>query len=299
MDLTPIHAFAAVNHGLVDRPTIQQYGCSDEAVAALVGAGHWTPIHAGVYQIGVTPLTWRGRLRAATLAAGPLAAISHRTAAQLWGLQGLSFAPIELTVPVGHLPTPEGVIVHRTRRPIEQGIVDAIPVVPVERAILDSAAYVPTATVEQLYDSGIRLRLTCPEKMAECLYVHGKRGVKGRSKVLAILDGRRTGPALGSPVETFILRRMRLAGIEEPERQFILALADGTVAVVDFAWPRRVKAIEIDGLEAHSGARQLELDLVRQNLILESGWQLRRFSGRFVMRNPGLVIQEIAQFLAA
>jgi very-short-patch-repair endonuclease len=92
---------------------------------------------------------------------------------------------------------------------------------------------------------------------------------------------------------------MRLAGIEEPERQFILVLADGTIAVLDFAWPRRVKAIEIDGLEAHSGARQLELDLVRQNLILESGWQLRRFSGRFVMRNPGLVIQEIARFLAA
>lgn len=239
MDLAAVHAFAAVNHGLVDRPTIQQYGCSDEAVAALVGAGHWTRIHAGVYRIGVTPLTWRGRLRAA---------ISHRTAAQLWGLQGISFAPIELTVPVGHLPTPGGAIVHRTRRPIEQGIVDAIPVVPVERAILDCAAYVPAATVEQLYDSGIRLRLTCPEKMAEYLYVHGTKGVKGRSKVLATLDGRRTGPALGSPVETFILRRMRL---------------------------------------------------VRQNLILESGWQLRRFSGRFVMRNPGLVIQEIAQFLAA
>lgn len=299
MDLDAIHAFGAANHGLVDRPTIHQNGGTDEAVAALVSGGHWTQIHAGVYRIGVTPLTWRGRLRAATLAAGPLAVVSHRTASQLWGLQGISFAAIELTVPIGHLPTPEGIIVHRTRRPIEQCSVDAIPVVPVERAILDSAAYVPTATVEQLYDSGIRLRLTHPEKMAECLFVHGKRGVKGRSKVIAVLDGRRSGPTLGSPAETFILRRMRLAGIEEPERQFVLVLADGTIAILDFAWPKRVKAIEIDGLEAHSTARQLELDLIRQNLILEAGWQLRRFTGRFVMRNPRSVIQEIAQFLAA
>ncbi|MGH8959408.1 MAG: DUF559 domain-containing protein [Acidimicrobiia bacterium] len=92
---------------------------------------------------------------------------------------------------------------------------------------------------------------------------------------------------------------MRWAGIEEPERQFVVELAEGTIAVLDFAWPRRVKAIEIDGLEAHSTARQLELDLVRQNLIFEAEWQLRRFSGRTVMRNPGLVIQEIARFLAA
>jgi very-short-patch-repair endonuclease len=299
MDLEGIHRFAAQNHGLVDRATIWQSGGTDEAIAARVESGHWSQIHAGVYRIGVTPLTWRGRLRAATLAAGPLAAVSHRTATQLWGLQGVAFSTIELTVPVGHLPTPKHVIVHRTRRPMEYCVVDAIPVVPVERAILDSAAYVPTATVEQLYDSGIRQSLTHPEKMAECLYVQGKKGVKGRSKVIAVLDGRRSGPSLGSPAETFILRRMRLAGIEEPERQFVLILPDGTVAVLDFAWPGRVKAIEIDGLDAHSSARQLELDLVRQNLIFGLGWQLRRFSGRMVMRHPALVVQEIAHFLAA
>ncbi|MGH8959407.1 MAG: hypothetical protein ACRDVK_12135 [Acidimicrobiia bacterium] len=113
MDLDAIHAFAAANHGLVDRPTIQENGGTDEVVAALIGVGHWTQIHAGVYRIGVTPLTWRGRLRAATLAAGPLAVVSHRTAAHLWSLQGVSLAAIELTVPVGHLPTPEHVLVHR------------------------------------------------------------------------------------------------------------------------------------------------------------------------------------------
>lgn len=92
---------------------------------------------------------------------------------------------------------------------------------------------------------------------------------------------------------------MRAAGIEEPERQFIVVLADGTIAILDFAWPRRLKAIEIDGLAAHSSARQLEEDLKRQNLLFELKWQLRRFSARTVLRQPELVAVEIARFLAS
>jgi very-short-patch-repair endonuclease len=299
VDYEAVHGFAGLNYGLVDRLTVHQSGGTDEVIATLVERGHWTPIHPGVYRVGVTPLTWQGRLRAATLAAGPLAAVSHRTASQLWGLQGVPFAPIELTVPVAHLPTPGGVIVHRTRRPFEPMVVDAIPVTPVERSIVDSAAYLSTAAVEQLYDSAIRQKLTTPAKVVECLEVCCRMGIKGRSKVIRVLDGRRSGSPLGSPAETAILRRMRLAGIEEPERQFMLILPDGSVAILDFAWPRRVKAVEIDGLETHSTARQLEGDLVRQNLILEVGWQLRRFTGRMVIQHPKLVVAEIARFLAA
>lgn len=299
MDDQAIHSFAVENHGLIDRLTVLGNGGTDELIASRLNHGHWSQIHPGVYQIGVTPITWRGRLRAATLAAGPLALVSHRTAAQLWGLEGIAFAPIELTVPVAHLPIPGGVLVHRTRRRMVGTLVDAIPVTPVERAILDSAWYVPTSTVEQIYDSGIRQKLTSPALMAECLCEFGTKGVKGRSKVISVLDGRRTGPPLGSPAETFILRKMRLAGIEEPERQFVVVLPDGTIAVLDFAWPRRVKAIEIDGLATHASGRDLELDLIRQNLILEIGWQLRRFSARTVRQNPSLVVAEIARFLAA
>ncbi len=182
---------------------------------------------------------------------------------------------------------------------MERTLIDAIPVTSAERSILDSAWYVPTATVERLYDSGMRQRIITAERMADCLYTFGTKGVKGRSKVLAVLDGRRTGPLLGSPAETLILRRMRHAGIEEPERQYVVVLRDGTIAVLDFAWPPPLKAVEIDGLTTHSSGRQLEQDLSRQNLVFEVGWQLRRFSARLVRQNPDLVVAEIARFLAA
>ncbi|HKX74971.1 MAG TPA: type IV toxin-antitoxin system AbiEi family antitoxin domain-containing protein [Acidimicrobiia bacterium] len=299
MDDQAIYSFAADNYGLVDRATLLIHGGSDEMIRRRLDKGAWRQIHAGVYQVGVAPLPWRGQLRAATLAAGPLALVSHRTAAQLWDLEGVTFGPVELTVPVGHLPAPEGVLLHRTRRRMEGTTVDGIPVTTAERSILDSAWYVPTPAVEQLYDSGIRKGLLTPRRMAECLDEFGTKGVRGRSKVIAVLDGRRDGKPLGSPAETLILRHMRLAGLEEPERQYVLVLPDGTVAILDFAWPRRVKAVEIDGLAAHSSARQLELDLIRQNLIFEVGWQLRRFAARTVSRHPKLVVAEIAQFLAS
>ncbi len=174
-----------------------------------------------------------------------------------------------------------------------------IPATSPERAILDTAALMPTPTIETLYDSGVRKRIVTPESMADCLFVDGKKGVRGRGKVLAVLDGRRLGGALGSPAETAALRLIRDRGLEEPERQHVIILPDGTVAVVDFAWPRRWKIIEIDGLVAHSTARQLEEDLRRQNLLLELSWDLRRFPARAVLQHPRQIADEIARFLAA
>ena len=299
MDSESIQTFAMSNYGLVDRQTIHEAGGSDAFIRTRVDRGFWRPLYPGVYQVGHAPLGWNGRLRAATLAAGPLAVVSHRTAAQLWGLEGIVYPRIELTVPNAHLPVPDGILVHRTRRRLEGAVAQGIPVTTVERTILDSAWYLNISIIEQLYDSGIRQRLTTPLRMADCIDEFAKKGVRGRSKVISVLDDRRVGGLLGSPAETRILRKMRLAGIEEPERQFIVILPDGSVAVLDFAWPPPLKAVEIDGLAAHATARQLEDDLTRQNLLFEVGWKLRRFTGRAVRNQPDLVVAEIARFLAA
>ena len=49
-------------------------------------AGRLIRVHQGVYAVGHGPLRDRGRVLAALLAAGPGAALSHRTAAHLWTL---------------------------------------------------------------------------------------------------------------------------------------------------------------------------------------------------------------------
>jgi very-short-patch-repair endonuclease len=290
---------ARLNYGLTDRATVLALGGTDRIITSRLQGGQWSQIHPGVYLIDVTPLSWHGRLRAATLAAGEAALASHRAALVLWGMEGISSAPLELTVPVGRLPKPEGVIVHRTRRPIPPAVVEGIPVSSAERTILDAAWALPPLIVEQAYESAVRRGLTTPLRMAECLAEQGTWGVRGRGVVARMLDARRPGRPSGSPAETLLLHRMRKAGIDEPVRQYPIPLPDGTVAVVDFAWPWIRRAVEVDGLDAHASASSLEYDLERQNLLFDVHWELRRFSARAVRRHPHHVTESIIQFLAA
>jgi very-short-patch-repair endonuclease len=288
---------AANDYGLTIRPRVLGLGGTDRMIATRLANQRWREVQAGVYLVGVTPLSWHGLLRAATLAAGDAAVASHRAAVMLWGLDGLSTRLLELTVPVGRGPVPVGVIVHRTRRPIPRAVVEGIPVTSVERTILDAACCLPPLVVETAFESAARRRLTTPQKMGICLAEQGGPGVRGRGVVVRLLDQRRPGRAAGSPAETHLLHRMRRAGVEEPVRQHPIPLPDGTVAVVDFAWPGRRKAVEVDGLDAHSSAQALDSDLKRQNLIMQTVWSLRRFSARMVRRHPDQVVEEIIRFI--
>jgi len=297
MDLTAIYRFAKANYGLVTRAELLQAGFTDHMIQRRLASGEWRLIHPGVYQIDASALSWHARLRAATMAAGPEALVSHRTALQLWSLEGLNVAPIELTIPFGRLPVPRGVIVHRTRRGMSASVVAGIPATSADRAILDSARYLPTPMLEQVYDSGVRQRIVTPTSMAKCLNEFAVPGVRGRKKVIAMLDDRKDGNPLGSPAETSVLRLLREAGVEEPHRQYVIVVG-GRLIILDLAWPP-LKAVEIDGLTTHASAAALAYDLDRQNLILGAGWQLRRFPARTIRQNPRLVVAEIKAFLAA
>ena len=294
-----LRPLAAANYGLITRRWVVDAGGNDQLIARRINRRRWTEEHAGVYNTSPVPLDWKGQLRSATLAAGPHAFASHRAAVVLLGLDGIQTAPTEITVPYSSRPEPNGVIVHRTRRPVEPIVVDAIPVAPPERTILDIAWSHPSSVVELVYESAVRRGSTTPSKVADSVALQGGWGVRGTGKVLRILDARRPGPPTGSPAETILLRRMRFAGIEEPACQYVVHLPDGTVAVVDFAWPHRLKGVEVDGLEAHAAAHRLEADLRRQNLLFEVQWQLRRFSGRQITRHPDEVVAAIGRFLAA
>ena len=296
---TSLNALAAVNHGLITRSQVLDAGGSDRIVARRLDTARWFEVHAGVYRIGPVLLDWKGRLHAATLAAGPLAMASHGAAVVMLGLDGVREAPLEITVPYGKRPEPSGVIVHRTRRHVDPMIVDGIAVTPPERTTLDIAWSHPSSTVELVYESALRKGMTTPSRVADLVALQGGWGVRGTRKVLRILDSRRPGPPTGSPAETMLLRRMRLAGIEEPVCQHVVHLSDGTVAVLDFAWPKYMKGVEVDGLEAHAAAHRLEADLRRQNLLFEVHWQLRRFSGRQITRHPDEVVDAVGRFLAA
>lgn len=282
---------------LLDRAEAAELGATDRMIASRVASGRWARLHPGVYQVGPLSDHWLPRLRAAVLAAGPAASASHRAAFVLWGLDGLTTRLIEVTVPYTHGPLPQGTIVHRTRRELPRTEVEGITVTTVERTLLDTAGMLPRLVVAKGLDSAVRQGLTTPSALWEAVRHQGGRGVRGTRPLSTLIAALEESGATGSPAETELLDAMRRAGIPEPVIQYEVVLADGQRFVVDFGWPRLLKGVEVDGLDAHSGPGELENDLRRQNALLDAGIQLRRFSAREVRRDPEGVAAAIAEFL--
>jgi len=83
-------------------------------------------------------------------------------------------------------------------------------------------------------------------------------------------------PPTASDAETLFLQLTRVAGLPDPVRQFPLRLG-GHPYRLDFAWPKRRLAVEVDGAETHASAGALIRDLRRQNRIV-MGWLLQRYT---------------------
>lgn len=288
--------FAGENHGLIDRLTAAALGMTDGMIQRSVQRGRWEIVHPGVYYLNVTPRTWYSDVLAGVLAAGPDALASHRTASRIWRLDGVGGRVIEVTVPHDDRPVPNGVLVHRTRRALALDAVDGIPVTTPERTLHDLSPILPLATLEKAYMSALHQRHTTPDRVAEQLRQQGGRGVRGTKKlrrVIPLADEGRT--ASGGEVE--LRQLIRTAPVPLPVHQLRVPLPTGSNAYPDFSWPDRMKIVEVDGFDSHSSPEQLHDDLIRQNMLMDLGWEIRRFTGRRIRRDPESVVEEITRFV--
>ncbi|WP_245645469.1 hypothetical protein [Pseudonocardia acaciae] len=88
-----------------------------DAIKANVRAGRWRAIAPRVYATFTGPLPRESRIAAALLYAGPMAVLSHCTAAEEWGMRPPSSGPVHVTVPYNcsAISQPPLVMVHRSR----------------------------------------------------------------------------------------------------------------------------------------------------------------------------------------
>lgn len=293
-----LHELAARQHYLVSRDQVLGFGLGDSFIEHQLSAGRWLRIHDGVYQVDFRSLDRPGDLMAAVLACGPGALVSHRAAFVLWDLDGIDSAPIEITVPFNNRPVPDGVIVHRTRRPTIADTRQGVPVVSVERTLLDCAGCLPRRLVAKALDSALRRSVTTVDRVWLNLIEDGGRGVRGTRALRWVLRERHHDTSTDSGAEFDLLFQMQLDMLPRPELKHAFVTGDRRI-VPDFYWPQFHKAVEVDGLDAHASADKLDDDLVRQNLLLDLGVELRRFSARRVRREPGSVVAEIREFLGA
>ena len=132
---TTVHA----QHGVITRAQLAELGIDDHAIAHRLGQRRWQRVLNRVYAVHTGPLTRPAVLEAALLYAGAEGALSHRSAAEEWGmLRPVEDAPVHVTVPYSRSTTTQpatwgpfglahpGVVVHRSRA-FEHIVVEADP----------------------------------------------------------------------------------------------------------------------------------------------------------------------------
>ena len=85
---------ASRQQGVVTIAQLYRAGLTPDAVKHRVRSGRLHRIHRGVYAVGRAELGRKGRWKAATLAMGDGATLSHRSAAELWALLGPRSGPV-------------------------------------------------------------------------------------------------------------------------------------------------------------------------------------------------------------
>jgi hypothetical protein len=264
------------------------------AVRHALARKRWQRPYLGVVVTHNGDLTIDERRLAVATWAGPRAALSHATAADMAGLQGFSTPMIHITVPVGvHPRRASGVCVH-TSRVLDRDVHPAS--VPrrtrMERSLLDLASTAATADIARsVLAAGVQQRLTTAARVRALLALFPS--LPRRALIATALDDIEGGSHSLPEIE--FVAAIRAAGLPEPDRQAMWVRQDGR-AFLDARWDSARLTVEIDGI-GHLDPRAWIYDLDRQNELVASGERVLRFASFMVRDGPTRVTDRIAQLL--
>jgi very-short-patch-repair endonuclease len=269
---------AGRQYGVVSRAQLYEMGFDNPALERRIAGGRLHRLHRGVYAVGHTIVPWRGAYLAAVLACGEGAVLSHRSAADLWGIRPTATRRIDVTVShTSGVRSSGRIVIHRTRRPFGRVVRDGIPVTTPGRTLADLATALPRRQVEKAAE------------MAEVLGLHLQFDPDhpGAKRLDEILDGHDLGTDTKSEVEDEFLALCDAHGIPRPRTNTIV---EGYL--VDFCWPEERLIVETDG-RRHLSRAAFERDRAQDAFLTACGWRAMRFTTRQVRGEPGTVAARV------
>jgi very-short-patch-repair endonuclease len=266
---------------VVSREQLRVLGISDAGIDRAAKAGRLHRVFRGVFAVGRSGIGERGRLRAATLACGPGAVISHRSAAALLGLLNAGPVVIDVIAPGEQGRMIDGLRRHRVRPPRrdEVGTVAGIPCTSPARTLVDLAGVVGDWTLRSTFERAAQRRLL-DISVIEASMDPGRRGV--RSLRALVEEWRRAAPVakkgrLKSPLEAKVLPLVVRRGCPIPLLNAPVEIAKGRVEV-DFLWPQQRFVLEADSRDFHGTAVAFERDRWRDRELMAAGYTTLRIT---------------------
>jgi len=283
--------------GVLTRPEALRAGLTPKQLAVPLDSGQWQRLHTGVYaafsgQPGRTSLLW-----AALLRAGPPAALSHHTAAELDGLVSDQARLIHVMVPSGHQVTPlTGVVLHYSGRLAEaRHPARTPPRTRVEETVLDLAG--AAVSLDDALGWVLRAcgsRRTTPDRLAAALARRSR--VRWRAELSATLGLAAAG--VHSPLEyRYVHRVERPHGLPTGRRQKLVVRA-GQRQYQDVTYQDYGLVVELDGQAAHPAEARWR-DARRDNATTAVGRGTLRYGWADVTERPCFVAAQVGDALAA
>lgn len=281
--------------GVVARHQGISLGLTEDVIENKVRSGKWRTMHRGVYATFAGEPGREAELWAVVLRAGPRAALSHQTAAELIGLADERSALIHVTVPLSRHPEPiRGALLHRSGR-IGQATHPARfpPRTRTEDTVIDL-----TQTAAVLDDAcgwlcrAVGRRLTTADRLRAALDVRLK--VRWRADLTAALAD--AGSGAHSLLEHRYIRDVeRPHGLPAATRQ-VRTVVGGRIRYLDNLYATAGLAVELDGGVAHP-VHDRWADMHRDNAHAAAGIVTLRYSWADVTRRPCEVAHQVAEAL--
>jgi hypothetical protein len=272
-----IAAIARRQHGLITILQLRWAGLSNSAVAKRVARGLLHRVGRGVYAVGHASLSREARWMAAVLEAGEGTALSHLSAAVLWGIWKRGAPTIDVVSPRrSSLPH-----VHWARHLDPRDITkrNHIPVTTVPRTLVDLT---DVLTAHQL--ANVIHEADFWRRFDERATRAAMARATGRPN-LHVLDAALSAHANGSAGtksanEDRFLARLASAGAPAPLVNVQVAGQE-----VDLVWPDRGLCVEVDG-PGHDRPRTRREDAERDARLRAAGYDVVRVPEEEVISGP-------------
>lgn len=279
-------------HWVVTHDQLAEARMTKPAVRHAVASKRLFRIHPGVFVVGRGSLSKTGRWRAAVLACGDDALLSHLAAAALWEIYEDEVYRIDVTVPTQNgRHAPAGVILHRAET-VFASMADernAVPVTDLRRTLIDVAGILPprglrsvVRRAEQRHDlSLIDLHRSVLEPRRVAKYARLRRVLEEWVAKTNLTE---------SDLEQEFLTFCAARRLPLPEPQ--VGFADGRFRA-DFTWPELQLIVETDGWRYHRGMAAGAADAAKDRRLKALGYEVLRFTWAEIINTPAATAREL------
>ena len=292
---------AGRQHGTVARRQLRSIGFDAGAIGRRRLDGRLIDVGDGVFRMAGAPETESAVLSAAMLEAGPIAVVSHGSAAAIWGVPGFGPLPAEVTAPgrPGKGGRPRLATVHQPRCLLDWHWIDAdgLRVTTPTRTIFDLAGlpWVHPKRLERALDrlwAQGRVDDRSLRRMLGCLAKRGRPGITLLRELINARGERYRPPESGAEGR---FRELAVSwGYRSFEQQRNLGDENRWIGRVDFVDMRAGIVVEVDPAPFHTSLLDVAHDTARREQLRAAGLHVISVTERELFHAPAELRERLA-----